>query len=198
MCIRDRNAAHPERRTADSFPNGKTTSPTKPHLQLATTRLRSYRQAERSSKQPLQAAKTAAQWQAESQAFDIIGGKLIPGWGGQPNRINTRNKPQKGVSYSKIWEQTSGNTKYKTTDKRLLISATIIGNISLKNHSLSSFKSYSFLTARKAYVVQGIILMFQGVAWLAMSSSRWETSLLFFVPDERHSTVISLILGSSD
>ena len=65
------------------------------------------------------------QWQAESQAFDIIGGKLIPGWGGQPNRINTKNKPQKGVSYSKIWEQTSGNTKHKTTDKRLLISATI-------------------------------------------------------------------------
>ena len=110
------NAAHPERRTADSFLNGKTMSPTKPHLQLATTRLRSYRQAERSTKQPLQAAKTAAQWQAESQAFDIIGGKLIPGWGGQPNRINTKNKPQKGVSYSKIWEQTSRNTKHKTTD----------------------------------------------------------------------------------
>ena len=73
------NAAHPERRTADPFLNGKTMSPTKPHLQLATTRLRSYRQAERSTKQPLQAAKTAAQWQAESQAFDIVGGKLIPG-----------------------------------------------------------------------------------------------------------------------
>ena len=110
------NAAHPERRTADSFLNGKTMSPTKPHLQLATTRLRSYRQVKRSTKQPLQAVIRQPQWQAESQAFDIIGGKLIPGWGGQPNRINTKKEPQKGVSSSKIWEQTSRNTKHKTTD----------------------------------------------------------------------------------
>ena len=68
------------------------------------------------------------QWQAESQAFDIIGGKLIPGWGGQPNRINTKKEPQKGVSSSKIWDQTSRNTKHKTTDLRLLISATILYN----------------------------------------------------------------------
>ena len=40
--------------------NGKTMSPTKPDLQLATTRLRSYRQVKRSTKQPLQAVNTAA------------------------------------------------------------------------------------------------------------------------------------------